>query len=140
MAKIFGNILVPYDHSPHSKIALDKAFGMAEITGADVTLAHVIPEEETPEKLTRSNEESIFSQEIEFLNPIEHEAMERNIALKEEIMYGDAIEEIQNLIKKQDFDIVIMGRRGINKIEAPNLGSVSNALVQSSKIPVLVAA
>lgn len=140
MAKIFGNILVPYDHSPHSKMALEKAFGMAEITGAGVTLAHVIPEEQVPEKMVQSNEDSIFSHEVEFLNPIEHEAMERNIVLKEEILYGDTVKEIQNLIRKQNFDIVIMGRRGITKNKAQTLGSVSNALVQNSKIPILVAA
>ena len=140
MAKIFGNILVPYDHSPHSKLALDKALGMAELTGADVTLAHVISNDEIPEKIIRSNEDSIFSHEIEFLNPIEHEAIERKIVLKEEILYGNAVEEIQNLMKKQNFDIVIMGRRGNTKAASSTLGSVSNALVQNSKIPILVAA
>ena len=140
MAKIFGNILVPYDHSPHSKKALDKALGMAQLTGADVTLAHVISDDKTPEKMVQSNEDSIFSHEIEFLNPIEHEAMERNIVLKEEILYGNTVDEIQNLMKKQNFDIVIMGRRGNSKTQHSTLGSVSNALVQNSKIPILVAA
>lgn len=140
MAKIFGNILVPYDHSPHSKKALNKALGMAELTGADVTLAHVISDTKKPEKMIQSNEDSIFHQEIKFLNPIEHEALERNIVLKEEILYGSPAEEIKNLMKKQNFDIVIMGRRGTTNTESPVLGSVSNALVQNSKIPILVAA
>lgn len=140
MGKIFGNILVPYDHSPHSKKALDKALGMAELTGADVTLAHVISDDKIPEKMIQPNESSVFSHEIKFLNPIEHEAIERKIVLKEEILYGNTVEEIQNLIKKQNFDIVIMGRRGNTKTKSSNLGSVSNALVQNSKIPVLVAA
>jgi nucleotide-binding universal stress UspA family protein len=140
MAKIFGKILVPYDHSPHSKQALEKALGMAEITGANVTLVHVISKDNAPDKMVGPNEDSIFRQELDFLNPIEHEAMERNIALDEEILYGNTVEEIQNLMKNQNFDIVIMGRRGNSKSEASNLGSVSNALVQNSKIPILVAA
>ena len=43
-------------------------------------------------------------------------------------------------MKTQNFDIVMMGKRGTTKTTSPSLGSVSNALVQNSKIPVLVAA
>jgi nucleotide-binding universal stress UspA family protein len=41
-------------------------------------------------------------------------------------------------MKNKKFDMVIVGRRGVTKITGPSLGSVSNALVQNSKIPVLV--
>jgi nucleotide-binding universal stress UspA family protein len=41
-------------------------------------------------------------------------------------------------MKKKKFDLVVMGRRGTTKITGPSLGSVSNALIQSSKVPVLV--
>jgi nucleotide-binding universal stress UspA family protein len=43
-----------------------------------------------------------------------------------------------NLMKKKRFDLVIMGRRGTTKLTGPSLGSVSNALVQHSKIPVMI--
>jgi len=41
-------------------------------------------------------------------------------------------------MKNKKFGIVIMGRRGVTKITGPSLGSVSNAIVQSSKVPVLI--
>jgi nucleotide-binding universal stress UspA family protein len=41
---------------------------------------------------------------------------------------------------EKNFDVVIMGRRGITKTKNTSLGSVSNALVQNAKIPVLVTA
>jgi len=44
------------------------------------------------------------------------------------------------IMDEENFDVVIMGRRGITKTEKTSLGSVSNALVQNSKIPVLVTA
>ena len=46
--------------------------------------------------------------------------------------------QAMQIIKKKKFDLVVMGRRGTTKITGPSLGSVSNALVQSSKVPVLV--
>ena len=138
MAKIFGNILVPYDDSPHSKRALSKALGMAEITGADLTLAHVISYDSTGDKMIQPHEDSILRQELEFLNPIEREAIARNIALQEKILFGNPVEELLNFINEKNFDMVIMGKRGITETTGTSLGSVSNALVQNSKIPVLV--
>jgi nucleotide-binding universal stress UspA family protein len=140
MEKIFGNILVPYDDSPHSKRALDKALAMAELTGADLTLAHVISYDELPDKIIQPQEGSILHQQIEFLNPIEQEAMKRNIDLQEKILYGSTPKELLNLMNDGKFDVVIMGRRGVSKTSSTSLGSVSNTLVQNAKIPILVTA
>lgn len=138
MAKIFGNILVPYDNSLHSKRALEKAFGMAELTGADLTLVHVISYDETVAKIIKPHEDSILRHELEFLIPIEHQALERNIGLKEQILYGNTTKELLNFMDNNNFDVVIMGRRGLTEGVNTSLGSVSNALVQNAKIPVLV--
>jgi len=138
MAKIFGNILVPYDDSDHSKRALDKALNMAEITGAELTLAHVISYDETVAKIIRPHEDSILRHELEFLAPIEQEASNRKIVLNEKILYGNTTKELLNFIDSGNFDVVIMGRRGITDNQSISLGSVSNTLVQNAKIPVLV--
>jgi nucleotide-binding universal stress UspA family protein len=78
--------------------------------------------------------------ELEFLNPIEQEALKRNIALTEKILYGNTSKELLDFMNEKNFDVVIMGRRGITKTKNTSLGSVSNALVQNAKIPVLVTA
>jgi nucleotide-binding universal stress UspA family protein len=140
MAKIFGNILVPYDNSPHSKKALNQALGMAELTGANLTLAHVISHDDTVDEIIQSHEDSMLRHELEFLNPIEQEALKRNIALTEKILYGNTSKELLDFMNEKNFDVVIMGRRGITKTKNTSLGSVSNALVQNAKIPVLVTA
>ena len=138
MAKIFGNILVPYDDSAHSKRALDKALNMAELTGAALTLAHVISYDETVAKIIQPHEDSILRHELEFLTPIEQEALKRKIVLNEKILYGNTTTELLNFMNTGKFDVVIMGRRGLTKTTSTSLGSVSNALVQNATIPVLV--
>jgi nucleotide-binding universal stress UspA family protein len=140
MAKIFGNILVPYDNSLHSKKALNQALGMAELTGANLTLAHVIPYDDNADKIIQPHEDSMLRHKLEFLNPIEQEALKRNIALTEKILYGNTSKELLDFMDEKNFDVVIMGRRGITKTKNTSLGSVSNALVQNAKIPVLVTA
>ena len=138
MAKVFGNILVPFDGSQNSKRALAKAFSLAELTDATITLVQVISYHKAMAKIVEPYKESIINHAKKIFNEIERDASRRDIILKEKILYGNPSEEILNFMKNKKFDIVIMGRRGVTKITGPSLGSVSNALVQNSKIPVLV--
>lgn len=57
---------------------------------------------------------------------------------KKKILYGNPSEEIINLMKKKKFDLLIMGKKCVTKVTGPTLASVSNTLVQHSKIPVMV--
>ena len=138
MSKVFGNILVPYDDSSNSKRALNKALALAELTDAPITLVHVIEYHKAVAKIVEPYKESIINHVKKFFNQIERDASRRDIILKEQILYGNPTEEILSFMKNKKFDIVVMGRRGVTKITGPSLGSVSNALVQNSKIPVLV--
>jgi len=138
MAKSFNNILVPYDDSPNSKRALSKAFELAELTNGKITVINVISYHKAMGKIIEPYRESIYDHVKKFFNQIERDASRRDVTLKEEITYGNPAEEIINFMKNKKFDIIIMGRRGTSKITGTSLGSVSNALVQNSKIPVLI--
>lgn len=52
-------------------------------------------------------------------------------------MHGNPAEEILNFIKNKKYDFIIMGKTATSKLTGPTLGSVSNALVQRAKIPVM---
>jgi len=138
MAKSFNNILVPYDDSPNSKRALSKAFELAELANGKITVINVISYHKAMGKIIEPYRESIYDHVKKFFNQIERDASRRDVTLKEEITYGNPAEEIINFMKNKKFDIIIMGRRGTSKITGTSLGSVSNALVQNSKIPVLI--
>ena len=138
MARSFENILVPYDNSPNSKIALNKAFEMAELSNGRITLIHVISYQKAIAKIVEPYRETLIDHVKKFFNQIERDASRRDILLKKEILYGNPAEEILNFMKNKKFDILIMGRRGTTKITGPSLGSVSNMIVQNSKIPILI--
>ena len=138
MVKTLGNILVLYDDSPNSKRALNKAFTLAELTNATITLVHVISYQKALAKIVEPYKESMISHMKRIFNQIENNAFRRDIVLKEQIFYGNPAEEILNYLKNKKFGIVIMGRRGMTKIPGKSLGSVSNALVQNSEIPILL--
>ena len=138
MALAFKNILIPYDDSPNSKRALNKAFALAELANSTITLIHVISYHKALAKIVEPYKESMIDHVKKIFSQIEGDASRRDVVLKEQIFYGNPSEEILNFMKNKKFDIIIMGRRGVTKITGPSLGSVSNALVQNSKIPILV--
>lgn len=136
---IFEKILVPYDNSINSKRALNRALELASITNSTITLVHVIAYHNAMAKIVEPYKETMIGHVNKFFKVIEENA-KKNIKIDKKILYGNPSEEIIDLMKKKKFDLVVMGKRGTTKITGPTLGSVSNALVQHSKIPVMIVA
>jgi nucleotide-binding universal stress UspA family protein len=138
MAKTFAKILVAFDNSPNSKRALSNAITLASLSNGTLTLVHVISYHKAMAKIIQPYKGKMISHVKKFLKDAKHSAFKEGILVNQHILYGNPSEEILNLMKKKKFDLVVMGRRGTTKITGPSLGSVSNALIQSSKVPVLV--
>ena len=135
---LFKNILVPYDDSVNSKRALSKALELASLAKSTITLVHVIEYHSAMAKIVEPYKETMIDHVNKFFNTVVKDASKKNIKIQEKILYGNPSEEIINLMKKKKFDLIIMGKRGVTKVTGPTLGSVSNALVQYSKIPVMI--
>lgn len=135
---VFESILVPYDNSVNAKRALSKAFVLASMANSTITLVHVIAYDKAMAKIVGPYKGTLITHVKKFLNDVKIDATRKDIKIEEKILYGNPSEEIIDLMKKKKFDLVIMGKRGTTKITGPTLGSVSNALVQHSKIPVLI--
>ena len=138
MAKTFTKILVTFDNSPNSKRALSNAITLASLSNGTLTLVHVISYHKAMAKIVQPYKGKMISHVKKFLKDAKHSAFKEGILVNQHILYGNPSEEILNLMKKKKFDLVVMGRRGTTKITGPSLGSVSNALIQSSRVPVLV--
>ena len=135
---VFERILVPYDNSINSKRALGKALELASVTNSTITLVHVIAYHNIMAKIVEPYKETMIMHVNKFFKTIEQNAMRRNIPIYKKILYGNPSEEIIDLMNKKKFDLIIMGKRGTTKLTGPVLGSVSNALVQHSKIPIMI--
>lgn len=138
MAKTLKNILVPFDNSANSKRALSYAITLAHLSNSTISVVHVISYHNAMAKIVQPYKGKMISHVKKFLKDAKHLAFKEGILVNQHILYGTPSAELLNLIKKKKFDLVVMGRRGTTKITGPSLGSVSNALVQSSKVPVLV--
>lgn len=138
MAQTFTKILVPFDNSENSKRALKKAVTLARLSKGTITLVHVISYQGAIAKIVQPYKGKIISHVKNFLKEAKHLAIKEGVLVNQKVLYGSTSKEILNLINQKKYDIVVMGRRGTTKITGPSIGSVSNALVQGSKIPVLI--
>jgi nucleotide-binding universal stress UspA family protein len=63
---------------------------------------------------------------------------QKGIMFQSKIIFGSPSLEIDEMAKKKGFDIIVIGSRGESGLKEIFLGSVANAVVHKSKIPVLV--
>lgn len=62
----------------------------------------------------------------------------KNVEFLDVIEYGDEGSTIVSFAQKNDFDLIVIGSRGMGKLKEVFLGSTSNYVVHSSKIPVTI--
>ena len=132
-------ILVAIDGSVHALKAVEMAAELAsEHRITDVTLINIIPviPTETGPVPTAALPEDVEAWEI-FKQPKEilRKVGVNPLLLLEE---GDPASGIVEAARNGNFDLVVVGHRGLSPIEAFLLGSVSNRVVMHSPCSVLV--
>ena len=73
-----------------------------------------------------------------FLEVAKTRSARRGVLFSYAITFGNPAEEILNIAKKKKTDIIVIGARGKGRVAEFFLGSVSNAVLHKSKIPVLL--
>jgi nucleotide-binding universal stress UspA family protein len=153
---LFGKILVPLDGSEHSVKALEKAIQIAKKFEAKMTLIHVysvsvqpilLPE---PTTLGASSIPFLTAAEISKVAEItrnagkriledgEHRAKSEKIRVEKMLVEGHAVQEIVRVAKEGNFDLIVIGARGLSKIREILLGSVSDGVIHHVTCPILL--
>ncbi len=154
---MFRKILVPIDGSKHAHTALKTALELAEVHGSVLEILHVTsysevyartesgaddlsedsaspPEwiEEYMAKL-RENDEKMLSQSLR-----EAEKLHPELEITSKLLWGRPGKVIVSEAEEGGFDLVVIGSRGLGGLAGLVLGSVSQHVVNESKVPVLV--
>ncbi|WP_231656841.1 universal stress protein [Pyrodictium delaneyi] len=135
---MYSCILVGYDGSEASRLAIEKAVGLARRLGAKLVIATVVP----PPTVFLGE---LLIPEVTELSEIEKPARERLGKLVKEIreaaglenvesalLVGDPAEELVNFAEASGCDLIVVGRRGRGGLERLILGSVSSKIVSIS--------
>ncbi|MDO9165462.1 MAG: universal stress protein [Rhodoferax sp.] len=142
---MFKHILVPVDGSPTSQLAVEKAIGLAKAFGSRVTAIFVID----PYPFTGVGTDFAYGQ-AEYLNAATSEA---NAAIKTTKTAfegaGVAVETsvieahaawrgVVQAAESVQADLIVMGSHGRSGLEKLVLGSVTQAVLSHTRLPVLV--
>lgn len=139
--KKISKILVPLDGSKNSIRALEMAVSIAKQFEATITGAYSIniqPHSEFQTTATVSKEWKNEAKRI--LDNAKKIALQNNVDFKEKMMAGNIGYNLIKLAhdKKENFSLIVIGSRGRSAVKELFLGSVSNYVIHTSKIPVLV--
>ncbi len=139
-------LLVPVDGSDHANRAVDLAGDLATKYAARVTLLHVMTEvgsTRVPEGLGNlHNIEHVTVTERDLLLSVANEVLEaaskrisdQGVAkIEKEIRVGDPAQSIIDLVRQHNFDLIIMGSRGLGDLKGLLLGSVSHKVAQMTE-------
>jgi nucleotide-binding universal stress UspA family protein len=132
-------ILVPLDGSKNSFRGLDYAIFLARQCGATLTGINVVPFYPKSLLLTPiSYEKELRNRGKEIMAKAKVRCAQNGIVFNEKVTDGHEAEEIVGYAAEKNFDLIIIGARGLGSVKEVFLGSVSNGVLHKSKIPVLI--
>ena len=138
--KKISKILVPLDGSKNSFRGLEMAITLARQCGATITGVYSIytpPHSEF--RGVGSVEKSLNREAKKFMGEAKTLAAQNGIVFNEKIMRGETGYNIIKLARaKSKFDMIVIGSRGRSSAKEMFFGSVSNYVIHTAKIPVLV--
>lgn len=126
--RMYQKILVPLDGSKVAEAILPCVVWLARSFGARVTLLTVAP----------SRRESLAIEPTRYLEGVARYLAVRRIEAAPAVVYGDAPQEILSQGRERGCDLIAMSTRGRSGLSRGLLGSVTDAVVRSSDIPVVV--
>lgn len=135
-------ILVPVDGSVQSCEATKWAVKWAAETGGSVTLLHVhVLSGADVMAMAHLSKERIGEIETEHAEPGFQKARDAAAGADIEdalIAIGDAGEEIVGVARRNGFDHIVMGSRGMSPLKELLLGSVSEHVIRNAACPVSI--
>ena len=145
MPLMYKKILVPVDGSEPSFDAIRHAADLAAITKGTVDLIHVVDVADQVQVYTHFHSAYLPDTYLEDFMTIGNEIMSEALPRLPEEVRGEALVKtgeprdfLLHFIEEQQYDLVVIGCRGLSALPGLFLGSVSQFLVQNAKCPVLV--
>ncbi len=138
--KKISKILVPLDGSKNSFRGLEMAITLARQCGATITGAYSIHAPPHSEFSGVGSVEKSLNREVKkIMENAKTLAAQNGIVFKEKMLRGDIGYNIIKLAQGKDkFDMIVIGSRGRSSAKEMFFGSVSNYVIHTAKIPVVV--
>lgn len=136
---MYKKILLAADGSDHSIRAAKEAIKVAGGEDAQITIVYVADHANAKNEVLHSGSSvELDLQRRKKLQPVEEAIATAKIKYRVEILHGTPGPTIVEFANKEEFDILIIGSRGLNSLQEMVLGSVSHKVVKRANCPVLI--
>jgi nucleotide-binding universal stress UspA family protein len=140
---MYKKVLVAYDGSRGSRGALERACGLAQMYGAQLTLVWVrSPLPHHALALAQADAENDAADE--FFEGLKQEAAavgsRKGITMDSTALYGDPAREIVHFAEHRGFDLIVCGQTGHSDIISRMLGQTADRISETAKCDVLIVA
>jgi nucleotide-binding universal stress UspA family protein len=136
-------LLCPVDGSPGSEKGLAYASLVADLTGAEVVVVVAfnppvavrrrgIPATQHAREEMEEDARILAGEAVDLLAG-------RGVRARALAVEGEAVEAILDSAKAERADLIVMGRRGLGRLKALMVGSVSSRVAEFAEVPVLLA-
>jgi nucleotide-binding universal stress UspA family protein len=123
MSTEFKNILVGFDNSASSQMALQKAIDTAERFDADLTVVYVVDDKDDQSETIRTYLEDI--------------QQKRSVKIEYLLKKGRIYKEVSQLEREIGADLIVIGSHGVTGWQPFWVGSNAFRIVSSSNCPVI---
>ncbi|PKN50325.1 MAG: hypothetical protein CVU58_01390, partial [Deltaproteobacteria bacterium HGW-Deltaproteobacteria-16] len=136
----YRKILVAYDGSPSARNALSLASQLAREDKSWIKVLAVVPPYQGDLELIGVSDikEAIAGPGQEMLAEARNLADREGISILTNLEQGEPYEQIVQVAEEENCDLIIMGRRGKNKMERELMGSVTARVIGHTSKDVLV--
>ena len=136
-------ILLPVDGSTVSLDAVRFAIRMALDGLANSMVLANVQESATLYELMVAHDPQVIEEVsaaagANTLAPAEALLQEANIAYESEVVTGDPAHSLIDILERFGCDLVVMGASGMSPLRSALLGSVSNEVLHSANVPVMI--
>ncbi len=135
-----NKILVAFDGSKSSKNALRQAIALAEREQSWIKVLAVVPDYEGDLELVGvSNlKETLQGPKDKLVAEAQEIADSLSARILTDVEQGEAYEKIVDVAEEENCDLIVMGRRGLRRLERMLIGSVTARVISHSRRNVLV--
>ena len=137
----FRNVLVAFDGSPESELALAHAVAIAQAYRAKLALVAILAPPPLLSWQAPGGMRGVHETEQAELQKGLREAADQipeNLPVTTALLDGDPARELVRAAREGEHDLIVMGSRGRGRVTTAVLGSVSNHVMHEAGIPVIV--
>ncbi|MDA1477010.1 universal stress protein [Bacillus changyiensis] len=137
---MYQNILLAADGSLHAERAADQAIRLASLVDQSVVeIIYVLDFDKAKNEVLHSESHTKLEMERrKRLSAIESKLKQSSVSYQITMKHGEPGPTIVSYANDHDFDIVIIGSRGLNTLQEMVLGSVSHKVAKRANCPVLI--